>query len=94
MSISLMLKCYQVTDVGRVRNNTALHCQARLIYSKLGKTAQVRFNRAKQLNHRRQRRTLNRTKVPTIVFTQYMRTHVYTRTAKVETFSWLASKQK
>ena len=47
-------KCDQVTDVGRVRKNTAIHCQFRLIYSKLGKTAQVRFNRAKQLNHGRQ----------------------------------------
>ena len=37
----------QVTDVGRVRKNTAIHCQFRLVYSKLGKAAQVRFNRAK-----------------------------------------------
>ena len=32
-------KCDQVTDVGRVSKNTAIHCQFRLFYSKLGKTA-------------------------------------------------------
>ena len=49
-----LLNSPQVTDVGRVGKNTAIHGQFRLIYSKLGKTAQVRFNRAKQLNRRRQ----------------------------------------
>ena len=33
------INCDQVTDVGRVRQNTAIHCQFRLVYSKLGKTA-------------------------------------------------------
>ena len=33
-------------DVGRVRKNTVIHCQFRMVYSKLGKTAEVRFNRA------------------------------------------------
>ena len=46
----------QVTDVGRVRKNLAIHCQFRLAYSNLGKTAEVRFNRAEQLNRRRHRR--------------------------------------
>ena len=44
-----MLKCDRVTDFGR-----AIHCQFRQVNSKLGKTAQVHFNRAKQLNRRRQ----------------------------------------
>ena len=38
------------------QKHTAIHCQFRLVYSKLGKTAEVRFDRAKQLNRRRQRR--------------------------------------
>ena len=33
------LKCDQVTDVGRVRQSTAIHCQFRLVNSKLGITA-------------------------------------------------------
>ena len=41
-------------EVGRVKKNTAIHCQFRLVYSKLRKTALIRFNRAKQLNRRRQ----------------------------------------
>ena len=32
-----LVKCDQVTDVGRVRQNTAIHCQFRLVYSKMGK---------------------------------------------------------
>ena len=30
------VKCDQVMDVGRVRQSTAIHCQFRLVYSKLG----------------------------------------------------------
>ena len=32
---------YQVTDFGRVRQNTAIHSKFRLVYSKLGKIAYV-----------------------------------------------------
>ena len=54
--VSSVVLSDQITDVGRVRKNTAIHCQFRLVYSKLGITAEVRFNRAKQMKRRRQRR--------------------------------------
>ena len=34
-----LVECDQVTDVGRVRQSTAIHCQFRLVNSILGKTA-------------------------------------------------------
>ena len=34
-----VVKCNQVTDVGRVRQSTVIHCHFKVVYSKLGKTA-------------------------------------------------------
>ena len=35
-----------LTETGRVRQSAVIHCQIRLVYSKLGVIASVRFTRA------------------------------------------------
>ena len=39
-------KCVQLIETGRVRQSAAIHCQIRLVYSKSGVIAYVRFTRA------------------------------------------------
>ena len=39
-------KCDQLTETGRVRQSAVIHCQIRLVYSKSGVIAYVRFTRA------------------------------------------------
>ena len=39
-------KCDQLIETGRVRQSAVKHCQIRLVYSKSGVIAYVRFTRA------------------------------------------------
>ena len=41
-----LLLCDQLTETGRVSQSAVIHCQIRLVYSKSGVIAYVRFTRA------------------------------------------------
>ena len=42
------VQCDQVTETVRVRQSAVIHCQTRLVYSKLGVIAYLRFTRASE----------------------------------------------